>query len=156
MNAPNHPRIAIDPEICGGQPTIAGTRMRVEDVLDALADGTSEAEILTDFPYLTAADIRACLAFAATLAKAAGRPAGEEAPARRIPSGSYTLETLPPLSEGAKAILASVDAATSSSAARRKAAGRHPNGPPGITLEDEGTPGISLADEGLPGVDPGN
>ena len=157
MNAPNHPRIAIDPEICGGRPTIAGTRMRVEDVLGALAEGVTEAELLADFPYITAADIRACLAFAATLAKAA-RSSGSEAevPATRIAPGSYTLETLPPLSDGARAILASVDAAVSSSAPGRKGAAPRLGDPPGITLEDEGAPGISLSDEGLPGFDPDN
>jgi uncharacterized protein (DUF433 family) len=40
-------------------------RIRVKDVLDLLADGISEAEILGDFPYLESEDIRACLAFAA-------------------------------------------------------------------------------------------
>jgi uncharacterized protein (DUF433 family) len=157
MNAPNHPRIAIDPEICGGRPTIAGTRMRVEDVLDSLAEGVSEAELLADFPYITAADVRACLAFAATLTKAVGRSAsGAEVPAARIAPGSYTLETLPPLSDGARAILASADAAVSASAPPRKAAVRRSESPLGIRLEDEGVPGIPLSDEGLPALDPGN
>lgn len=61
----DHPRIAVDPAICGGRPTVAGTRMRVSDVLEALACGVSEAEILEDFPYLSIEDIRACLAYAA-------------------------------------------------------------------------------------------
>lgn len=60
-----HPRIAIDPAICGGRPTVAGTRMRVTDILEALASGVSEEEIVRDFPYVTLEDIRACLAFAA-------------------------------------------------------------------------------------------
>ena len=58
-------RIVSDPEVCGGRPTIAGTRMRVVDILDMLADGTSEAEILADFPYITEDDIRAYVSFAA-------------------------------------------------------------------------------------------
>lgn len=58
-------RIVTDPEVCGGRPTIAGTRMRVVDILDMLADGTSEAEILADFPYITEDDIRAYVSFAA-------------------------------------------------------------------------------------------
>ena len=58
-------RIVIDPQVCGGRPVVAGTRMRVADVLAMLADGVSEAEILADFPYLSAPDIRACLAYAA-------------------------------------------------------------------------------------------
>ena len=157
MNAPNLPRIAIGPEICSGPPTIAGTRVRVEDVLDALAEGVSEAELLADFPYITAADVRACLAFAATLAKAAGGAAsGTDAAATRIPAGSYRLETLPPISDGARSILVSVESAVSTSAPLRKEAARRPDAPPGIALEDEGAPGISLSDEGLPGIDPGN
>ncbi len=63
---PGHPRIAIDPRVCGGRPTIAGTRVRVTDVLVTLADGTSQTELLADFPYLTGDDIRACLAWAAS------------------------------------------------------------------------------------------
>jgi uncharacterized protein (DUF433 family) len=58
-------RVVIDPEVCGGRPIVAGTRMRVVDVLEMLADGVSEAEILNDFPYLETADIRSCLAYAA-------------------------------------------------------------------------------------------
>jgi uncharacterized protein (DUF433 family) len=58
-------RIVSNPEVCGGRPTIAGTRMRVVDILDMLADGTSEAEILADFPYITEDDIRAYVSFAA-------------------------------------------------------------------------------------------
>jgi uncharacterized protein (DUF433 family) len=58
-------RITINPEVCGGRPIIAGTRMRVADILSMLAGGASEAEIIADFPYVTADDIRACLAYAA-------------------------------------------------------------------------------------------
>lgn len=58
-------RIAIDPAVCGGRPVIAGTRVRVSDVLDMLADGATEEEIVADFPYLATADIRAALTFAA-------------------------------------------------------------------------------------------
>jgi len=58
-------RIAFDPEQCGGRPCIRGMRIRVKDVLEMLSAGVSEAEILEDFPYLEADDIRACLAFAA-------------------------------------------------------------------------------------------
>ena len=64
MTDDGHPRIAIDPAICGGRPTIAGTRMRVIDILDMLASGVSEAEILQDFPYVKLEDVRACLAYA--------------------------------------------------------------------------------------------
>jgi uncharacterized protein (DUF433 family) len=69
MTVNGHPRIAIDPAICGGRPTIAGTRMRVTDILEALASGVSEEEIVRDFPYVKLEDIRACLAYAASIAE---------------------------------------------------------------------------------------
>jgi uncharacterized protein (DUF433 family) len=58
-------RIVIDAAIRFGKPCIRGTRIAVGDVLDYLASGMSEAQILADFPQLTADDVRACLAFAA-------------------------------------------------------------------------------------------
>jgi uncharacterized protein (DUF433 family) len=58
-------RITINPNQCGGRPCIRGMRMRVKDVLELLAAGVSEAEILNDYPYLEPDDIRAALAFAA-------------------------------------------------------------------------------------------
>ncbi|WP_448222869.1 DUF433 domain-containing protein [Gordonia iterans] len=58
-------RISIDPEIVHGRPAIRGTRMRVSDVLELLAAGATEAEILEDYPYLSVEDIRACLQYAA-------------------------------------------------------------------------------------------
>jgi uncharacterized protein (DUF433 family) len=57
-------RITFNPEQCGGRPRIRGMRTRVKDILDTLAAGVSEAEILADFPYLEQEDIRAALAFA--------------------------------------------------------------------------------------------
>lgn len=57
--------ITIDPAKRGGKPCIRGLRITVYDVLDYLASGMSEAEILCDFPDLTSEDIRTCLAFAA-------------------------------------------------------------------------------------------
>ncbi len=57
--------ITIEPGKRGGKPCIRGTRMTVTDVLEYLAGGMSEQEILADFPDLTTEDIRACLAFAA-------------------------------------------------------------------------------------------
>jgi uncharacterized protein (DUF433 family) len=57
--------IRIEPGKRSGKPTIRGTRMTVTDVLEYLAGGMSEEEILADFPDLTAEDIKACLAFAA-------------------------------------------------------------------------------------------
>ena len=58
-------RITIEPGKRGGKPCIRGLRITVYDVLEYLAGGMSEQEILRDFPDLTAEDIRACLAFAA-------------------------------------------------------------------------------------------
>ena len=60
-----HPRITLEPGKRGGRPCIRGLRISVYDVLEMLADGMSEKEILEDFPELEAEDIRACLAFAA-------------------------------------------------------------------------------------------
>ncbi len=58
-------RVTIDPQQCGGRPCLRGTRMRVQDVLDMLAGGATAEEILADFPYLEADDIRASIAYAA-------------------------------------------------------------------------------------------
>jgi uncharacterized protein (DUF433 family) len=58
-------RITFDPAQCGGRPCIRGMRIRVKDVLELLAAGVAETEILADYPYLEPEDIRACLAFAA-------------------------------------------------------------------------------------------
>jgi uncharacterized protein (DUF433 family) len=58
-------RITIEPDKRGGKPCIRGMRISVYDVLDYLASGMSEDEILNDFPDLERDDIRACLAFAA-------------------------------------------------------------------------------------------
>ena len=58
-------RIAIDPLIRSGKPCVRGTRITVADVLDYLGGGMTTAEVLDDFPDLTAEDIQACLAFAA-------------------------------------------------------------------------------------------
>jgi uncharacterized protein (DUF433 family) len=57
--------ITIEPGKRGGKPCIRGLRITVYDVLDYLASGMTEEEILADFPDLTREDIRACLAFAA-------------------------------------------------------------------------------------------
>jgi uncharacterized protein (DUF433 family) len=58
-------RITINPNQCGGRPCVRGMRIRVKDVLDMLAGGASQQEILSDFPDLAAEDIRACIAYAA-------------------------------------------------------------------------------------------
>ena len=62
------PRIDVNPAVSGGRPVIAGTRVRVTDILEMLAGGASPAEIAADFPYLTEEDVRAALAFAAAQA----------------------------------------------------------------------------------------
>lgn len=58
-------RITIEPGKRGGKPCIRGLRITVYDVLEYLASGMTENQILADFPELTLEDIRACLAFAA-------------------------------------------------------------------------------------------
>jgi uncharacterized protein (DUF433 family) len=58
-------RIVISPAVRSGKPCVKGTRITVYDVLEYLAGGMSEDEILRDFPDLAREDIRACLSFAA-------------------------------------------------------------------------------------------
>jgi uncharacterized protein (DUF433 family) len=64
---PNDPnggsRIVSTPGICGGRPRIRGTRVRVIDVLDLLAAGMAEEEIVRDYPYVSREDIEACLRY---------------------------------------------------------------------------------------------
>ena len=61
-------RITVNPKQCGGRPCIRSMRIRVKDVLDMLAGGATEPEILHDYPYLEPEDIRACLEYAAAQA----------------------------------------------------------------------------------------
>ena len=58
-------RISVSPGVRSGKPCVKGTRITVYDVLEYLAGGMSEDQILSDFPDLTREDIRACLGFAA-------------------------------------------------------------------------------------------
>ena len=58
-------RITFNPDQCGGRPCIRGMRIRVQDVLDMLASGATEAEILESYPYLEREDIQASLEYAA-------------------------------------------------------------------------------------------
>lgn len=60
-------RITSDPAILGGKPIIRGQRFAVEHLLDYLAAGMSEAELLAEFPFLEPDDIRAALLFASRL-----------------------------------------------------------------------------------------
>jgi uncharacterized protein (DUF433 family) len=62
-------RISIDPQVCFGKPCIKGTRIRVSLILDFLASGESEAQILAAYPQLQPDDIRAALAYAAEIAR---------------------------------------------------------------------------------------
>jgi len=66
MDASLLSRITIRADQCGGRPCIRGMRIRVVDVLELLAAGATEADILSDFPDLERDDIRACLAYAVT------------------------------------------------------------------------------------------
>lgn len=65
---PTIERIIVDPEILAGKPVIRGTRLAVEFILELLAAGRSEQELLADYPGLTRDDILACLAYASYLA----------------------------------------------------------------------------------------
>lgn len=58
-------RITVDPSICNGKPVVRGTRITVETVLGFLGAGNTPDEILAQYPQLAAADISACLQFAA-------------------------------------------------------------------------------------------
>ncbi|MCC7181443.1 MAG: DUF433 domain-containing protein [Acidobacteria bacterium] len=60
-----HARITVNPAVRSGKPCVKGTRITVYDVLEYLAGGMTEDQILADFPDLQRDDIRACLAFAA-------------------------------------------------------------------------------------------
>lgn len=60
-----HDHITMDPTVRSGKPTVRGTRITVSDVLEYLAGGMTQEEVLDDFPDLTRDDIRAVLAFAA-------------------------------------------------------------------------------------------
>jgi uncharacterized protein (DUF433 family) len=61
--------IAVDPKVCHGQACIRGTRVLVSVILDNLADGLSAEQIVKSYPPVTAADVRAALAYASDLAK---------------------------------------------------------------------------------------
>lgn len=61
-------RITVVSGVCGGKPTIRGMRITVANVLELLAGGMTEQEILQDYPYLEGEDIKACITYAAKLA----------------------------------------------------------------------------------------
>jgi uncharacterized protein (DUF433 family) len=62
-------RISIDPQVCSGKPCIRGTRICGSLILDFLASGESEDQILATYPQLGREDIRAALAYAAEVAR---------------------------------------------------------------------------------------
>jgi uncharacterized protein (DUF433 family) len=74
-----HQYIIRDPQICGGEPVIKGTRVTIRTILASLAEGACIDEILEDFPTLTEEDVRAVIAFAAV-------SAGEDLPIPSMPS----------------------------------------------------------------------
>lgn len=65
---PPSERIVVDPEVLAGKPLIRGTRLAVEFILELLAAGQSEKELLANYPGLSREDILACLSYASYLA----------------------------------------------------------------------------------------
>ena len=74
-------RIIRDPDICGGEPVIRGTRVMLRTILASLAEGDGLEALLADFPTLTEDDVRAVIAFAAASAE-------EDLPLAEIPRAS--------------------------------------------------------------------
>lgn len=62
--------ITINPNVCNGRPTIRNMRFTVAQLLELLAAGMTESEILADYSYLEEGDIKACLQYAAHIANA--------------------------------------------------------------------------------------
>jgi len=62
-------RISIDPKVCFGKPCIRGHRIWVSLILDFLASGMSKDEVLQEYPQLEAADVDACIAYGAEMAR---------------------------------------------------------------------------------------
>jgi uncharacterized protein (DUF433 family) len=62
-------RISINPNVCFGKPCIKGTRIWVSLILDFLASGMSQQEVLEEYPGLTPLDIQACLAYGAEMSR---------------------------------------------------------------------------------------
>lgn len=63
-------RIVIDPAILAGKPVVRGTRLAVELVIDLLAQGWAEADLLANYPALAHEDVQACLSYASAVLKA--------------------------------------------------------------------------------------
>ena len=66
---PQLERISIDPQVCGGKPCIKGTRIWVSLILDLLASGMPEPELLAEYPALSHEDILAAIAYGAEAAR---------------------------------------------------------------------------------------
>ena len=62
-------RISINPSICFGKPCVKGTRIWVSLILDFLASGMSQEEVLKEYPDLTLLDVQACLAYGAEMSR---------------------------------------------------------------------------------------
>ena len=62
-------RISIDPNVCFGKPCIKGTRIWVSLILDLLANGATQDEVLGEYPYLEEDDIRAAIAYGAEMSR---------------------------------------------------------------------------------------
>jgi uncharacterized protein (DUF433 family) len=62
-------RISIDPRVCGGKPCVKGTRIWVSLILDFLADGMTEADLLVEYPQLVHEDMLAAIAYGAEAAR---------------------------------------------------------------------------------------
>ena len=67
-------RISIDPQVCFGKPCIRGTRIWVSLILDWLAAGATEQEIIADYPQLTREDLRAAIAYGAEMHQRLSHP----------------------------------------------------------------------------------
>ncbi len=73
-------RISIDPKVCFGKPCIRGTRIWVSLVLDSLAEGMAEKELLKEYPQLTHEDVLAAIAYGAEAARERIIPVPTERP----------------------------------------------------------------------------
>ena len=61
-------RIEIEPDVLAGKPVVRGTRLSAELILELLAAGETEEQLLSDYPRLTREDVLACLSYASHLA----------------------------------------------------------------------------------------
>ena len=64
-----HDHIVLDPDVLAGKPIVKDTRLSVEDILDMIAAGVGDAEILANHPRLSADALRACIAYAAEIVR---------------------------------------------------------------------------------------